>query len=264
MKIHPTAIISVKADIGKNVIIGPFCIIHENVKIGEFTEIGSSVEIFPGTSIGKGNIIHKSVVIGGNPQHLTDRSEKSIVRIGNKNVIREFVTIHRGTTEGGGKTIIGDSNYLMVAVHIAHDCRLGNNIIIVNETALSGHTTVQDNASISGLCPIHQFIRIGSYSFIGGGYRVNKDIWPFGLATGEPIGMTGLNIIGLRRAGFKRDVITELKKAYRILFENGDFKFDEKLKEIENNCTPLDEIKLLLEFGRGESKMGLAGRGRRL
>ncbi len=264
MKIHPTAIVSERAEISKNIVIGPFCIIHENVKIGEFTEIGSSVEIFPGTSIGKGNIIHKSVVIGGNPQHLKDSDAKTTVQIGNDNIIREFVTIHRGTCEGGGKTIIGNSNYLMVAVHIAHDCKLGNNIIIVNETALSGHINVQDNASISGLCPIHQFIRIGSYSFIGGGYRVNKDIWPFGLAIGEPIGMTGLNIIGLRRGGFKRDVIAELKKAYRILFEEGDLKFDEKLTEIENTCAPLDEIKLLIEFGRDKSKMGLAGRGRRI
>ena len=263
MNIHPTSIVSKNAHLERGVVVGPYTIIHDDVVIKEKTEIGSSVEIFRGSEIGSNCQIHKGAVIGEDPQHLTDRGENTKVIIGDNNIIREFVTIHRGTQLGHGKTVIGNNNYIMVAAHVAHDCILGNNIIIANETGISGHTVIEDHASISGICPIHQFIRIGSYCFVGGGYRVNKDIWPYALAAGDPIGITGLNIVGLKRAGFDRSVIRELKKAFKILFQSNIAKLDDRFDEIEQTCEDLPQIRHLLEFGRAETKMGLAGRFRR-
>jgi UDP-N-acetylglucosamine acyltransferase len=263
VNIHPTALVSKNALLEDKVIIGPYSIIHDEVLIKKGTVIGSSVEIFKNSEIGSNCQIHKGAVIGEDPQHLSDPGVDTKVIIGDNNIIREFVTIHRGTEQGNGKTVIGDNNFIMVAVHVAHDCVLGNNIIIANETGISGHTVIEDYANISGICPIHQFIRIGGYCFVGGGYRVNKDIWPYALAAGDPIGITGLNIVGLRRVGFDKKVIRELRKAFKILFQSNIVKLDDRLDEIEKTCEDLLPIKHLLNFGRSETKMGLAGRFRR-
>ncbi|MBN2363276.1 acyl-ACP--UDP-N-acetylglucosamine O-acyltransferase [candidate division WOR-3 bacterium] len=263
MKIHETAIVSKQAVLGKDADISPFAIIHEGVEIGDNTYIGSCAEIMPGTKIGSNCQIGKGCLIGGNPQHLKDPGEGCLTVIGNNNVLREYVTVHRGTNLGYKKTVIGSGCFIMGFVHIAHDCLLGDNITIANESALSGHVVVEDNVFISGLCPIHQFTRIGRFSFVGGGYRINKDVLPYGKAVGEPIGMLGLNLVALRRANFKKETLEELKKAYGFLFSGKIPLFDDRVKKIEEECRKIPEIENLLSFIGSESKMGLAGRARR-
>ncbi|MBN1149814.1 acyl-ACP--UDP-N-acetylglucosamine O-acyltransferase [candidate division WOR-3 bacterium] len=263
MNIHGSAIISENAKIGNNVVISPFVIIHEDVEIGRGSSVGSCAEIFPGTKIGNNCSIGKGCLVGGDPQHLKDLGEGCQTIIGDNTVLREYVTVHRGTNLGYKKTVIGKNCFLMGFVHVAHDCILGDNITIANEAALSGHVIVEDNAFISGLCPIHQFTRIGRYSFVGGGYRINKDVLPYGKAVGEPIGMLGLNLVALRRANFPKETIEELKKAYNFLFSGKIPLFDSRVKKIEEKCRKIPEIENLLLFIGAESKMGLAGRTRR-
>ncbi|MBN1619772.1 acyl-ACP--UDP-N-acetylglucosamine O-acyltransferase [candidate division WOR-3 bacterium] len=263
MKIHEKAIVSKEAKLGKNVIVSPFTVIHENVEIGEGTQIGTCSEIMPNTKIGSFCRIGKGCLVGGDPQHLKDPGEGCLTFIGDKTVLREYVTVHRGTKLGHGKTVIGSGCFIMGFVHIAHDCILGDNITIANESALSGHITVEDNVFISGLCPIHQFTRIGRFSFVGGGYRINKDVLPYGKAVGEPIGMMGLNLVALKRANFSQKAISSLKKAYSLLFSGKIPLFDDRVRAIEGECEDTQEVRHLLAFLRGESKMGLAGRARR-
>lgn len=256
--IHKTAIIDKNVKIGKNVSIGPFSIIHKNVLIGEGTKIFSSVEIYKNTILGKNCEIHKGVVIGDFPQIAGyEEEEGTKVIIGDNNIIREYVTIHRGSLNENGETVLGNNNLIMGLVHIAHDCYLQNNIIIANETALSGHVKVEDNVFISGLCPIHQFVTIGRNSFIAGGYRVDKDVIPFSSVAGDPISITGLNITGLKRAGFKRETLKELKKAFKILSSKEIILFDKKVEEIEKNCLDLPEIKYLINYLKEDHNRGI-------
>lgn len=250
--IHSTAIVDKGAIIGKEVKIGPYSIIEEGVEILEGTEIGQGCQIKSGVKIGKSCKIYEYASVGNPPQDTKYKGEEIRVQIGNHNIIREFVTIHGGT---GSTTIIGDNNFLMAYVHIAHNCELGNNIIIANATQISGFVTVEDYAFISGLCPIHQFVRIGCYSMIAGGYRVPKDVIPYALAASDPLQIYGLNIIGLRRHKFKPETIKILKQAFTILLFSG-FNTSQAISRIKDTLPSIQEITHLVDFIQN-SKRGI-------
>lgn len=214
---QPLAYVHPQAKIANNVVIEPFVTIHKNVEIGEGTWIGSNVTIMEGARIGKNNKIFPGAVIAAIPQDLKYEGEDSIVKIGDNNIIREFVTINRGT-KANMETVIGDNNLLMAYCHIAHDCIVKNNCILANAATLAGHITVDDWAIIGGLVAVHQFVTIGKHTMISGGSLVRKDVPPFTKAAREPLSYVGINSIGLRRRGFSPEKINEIQNIYRFLF----------------------------------------------
>jgi UDP-N-acetylglucosamine acyltransferase len=218
--IHPTAIIHKNAEIDEGVSVGPYCIIEEKVKIKKGTNLLMHVVVQGNTEIGENCTINPFASIGGPPQDITYKDEDTTVIIGNNNIIKEYVTINRGTPHGGGITKIGNGNFIMAYVHIAHDCRVGSNIIMANCATLAGHVEVDDFVIFGGLCAVHQFCRIGKYAFISGLTGVPKDIPPFITAAGNRAKPYGLNVVGLERHGFSKEEISKLKKAYRILFRS--------------------------------------------
>lgn len=252
--IHSTAIISPGAKIGKNFKAGPFSIVDEDVVIGDNVEIGPKVHILNGVIIGNNNYIGEGTLIGNAPQDLKYKGGRSFVKIGDNNVIREYVTIHKSNTEGQS-TIIGNNNFIMTMAHIAHDCVIGNNVIIVNYAGLSGHIHVDDFAFISGLTAIHQNVRIGAHSMVGGGIRVSKDVMPFVMVSEDPIKVFGLNIVGLKRRGFSREKIAILEKVYKIFFQE-KLLLKEALEKIEREVEQIDEVKYFIDFAKN-SKRGL-------
>jgi UDP-N-acetylglucosamine acyltransferase len=252
--IHETAIIHQKAVIGKNVKIGPFTVIDENVEIGDGTVIGPSAHVTGWTKIGERCKIFHGASLGNCPQHVDFKGEKSFLNIGKQNIIREFVTIHRATSENQS-TVIGDNNFIMAYVHIAHNCKIGNHTIITNGSQLAGFVEVEDFAFISGLCPVHQFVRIGAHSMIGGGYRVPKDVPPYALVAGNPLRVYGLNIVGLRRHGFDDETIKVLKQAFKIIFFSS-FNTTQAIREVRRSTLLTDEVKHIIEFIE-KSKRGI-------
>jgi UDP-N-acetylglucosamine acyltransferase len=221
LNIHPTAIVHPGADLGRGVEIGPFCLVGEHVKLGEGTRLLANVVINGHTSVGKQNEIHPFTVIGATSQDKKYRGETSHVRIGDRNVIREFVTIHRGTGEGSD-TVIGNDNLLLAYVHIAHNCRIGSFVVMSNSAQLAGHVTVEDYAGIGGMVGVHQFVRIGKMSFIGGYSKVLKDVPPYFMVQGSPGSVRGLNTEGMKRRGVSREAVNELKDAYQRLYKSED------------------------------------------
>ncbi len=246
VKVHPTAVVSPGAELGEGVEIGPYTIIGQDVRIGRGTTIGSHCVIDGWTVIGENCRISHSVIIGLEPQDLKYKGEKTLVRIGNSNIIREFATIHRATGEGC-ETVVGDGNFIMAYVHIAHNCRIGNNTIIANAVNLAGHITIEDYATVGGLTPIHQFVRVGEYSFIGGGSRIPKDIVPYVKVAGNPARACGLNTIGLIRHGFTSETRQALKRAYRLIFRS-EHNVSEAVEIIKRHLPPLPQILHLVEF----------------
>lgn len=219
-EIHETAVVHPNAQIGRNVIVGPYSVIGENVVIGDNCVIGSHVLIEGWTNIGSGNRFFHGASIGCEPQDLKFQGEKSYLFIGDNNTFRENVTISRGTEGGGGETRIGNNNLIMAYCHVAHDCQLGNHIIMSNSTSLAGHVTVEDRVVIGGMSGIHQFTKIGKMVMIGGCSKIVKDIPPFVLVDGNPAKVSGINAVGLRRNGIAPEVRDEIKKAYRILYRS--------------------------------------------
>ena len=252
MNIHKTAIVSTEAEIDPTVRIGPGSIIEGGVNIGSNVNIMSNVYVCKGTTIGEGTTIHMGAVIGNEPQDLVYEGDETFTHIGRDNVIREYVTIHRGTKKGSA-TVIGDNNFLMVQAHIGHNCFIGNNVIIANGALLAGYVQVDEGAFISGNVVFHQFCRIGMYAMIGGFTGVNKDVPPFMLVRGPSV-IRGVNLVGLRRAGIKREVIKEIKEAYRLLFISGKSR-EEALSKIKETLKS-EEIKSLVKFIEG-SKRGI-------
>lgn len=245
--IHKTAIVSPKANIDKDVFIGPFCIIGDGVTIKKGTKLLSNVIVEGDTEIGENCTIYSFTSIGFAPQDLKYKNEKTGVKIGNNNTIREYVTIHRASLGGDGLTEIGDSNFLMAYVHIAHDCKIGNSVIMANAATLAGHVVVEDFAVIGGLVAVHQFTRIGAYSMVGGFSGVGQDIPPFMMASGSRAKLYGLNTIGLKRHGFSDSSINNLKKAYKVLFREKRTLKD-AIKKIKAELPQTDEIVRLIEF----------------
>ena len=246
-EIHPTAIISPNAELEEDTYIGPLCIIHDDVHIKKGTRLISNVIIEGATQIGENCTIYPFTSIGLPPQDLKYAGEKTAVAIGNNNTIREYVTIHRASVGGDRITVIGDRNFLMAYVHIAHDCKIGNSVVMANLATLAGHVSVEDHAVIGGLVAIHQFTRVGAYAMVGGFSGVGQDIPPYMIASGARVKLFGLNTVGLKRHGFSDSTVNDLKKAYKILFREKRTLKD-AIKKIQEDLPYTDEIKHLIEF----------------
>ncbi len=254
--IHEKAVVHPNARIAEGVEIGPFSVIGENVTIGQDTWIGPHVVITGWTTIGKNCKIFQFSSIGEVPQALKFKGEESHVIIGDNNVIREFVTINRATTHGGGKTVLGNENFLMAYAHVAHDCLLGNQVIMSNASTLAGHIEIEDGAIIGGLSAVHQFVRIGAYSFISGLTGVPQDIPPYILVAGGRCKPYGLNMVGLKRHGFSDKTIKGLKKAYKIIFRSG-LMIEKAIKTIQQDeISTIPEVLHFAQFIQG-SKRGI-------
>ncbi len=254
-KIHPTAFVSKKAVIYEDVIIGHFCVIGDEVTIMKGAKLLSNVVVEGNTVIGENCTIYPFTSIGLPPQDLKYKNEKTGVRIGNNNIIRENVTIHKGSVKGDGLTEIGESNFLMAYTHIAHDCKIGNSIIMANATTLGGHVQVEDFAFIGGLVAVHQFARIGAYCMIGGFSGVAQDVVPYMIASGERAKLYGPNAIGLKRRGFSDETINILKKAYKILFREKN-TLNSAIEKLQRNFPDVPEIEYIIDF-IGKSERGI-------
>jgi len=254
--IHPTAIVSGKAKLGKNISVGPYAIIEDDVEIGDETSIGPHAVIYNGARIGNKVTIHQAASIAHIPQDLKFGNEKTYFYVGDNTVIHEYVTLHRGTKETGFSRI-GSNCLLMAYSHVAHDTVVGDNCILANGVQLAGHVILEDYVIIGGLTPVHQFCNVGKHCMIGGGFRVTQDVPPFILSAGEPLKYSGLNLIGLRRRGFSNDDIMLLKKAYGYIYDHSLNVSQAKEKinaEIQNN-----HVDSIIEF-LAKSKRGIVGK----
>lgn len=246
--VHPSALIDPGATLGSGVIVGPHAIVGPGVVLEDNVQLAPRAIVEQNTHVGPGSRIGVGSIIGGRPQDLKYHGEESWVEIGAEVVVREYVTVNRGTA-ATGVTKIGDSSYLMSYVHVAHDCEVGKHVTIANGTQLAGHIVVEDGATISGLCALHQFIRVGRQSFIGGCSRVNQDVPPYVKVAGNPLSMYGINGLGLRRAGVTDAAIMELKHAYRLLF-NSNLTRSEALSRLEKLVVRSREVDQLIDFLR--------------
>jgi UDP-N-acetylglucosamine acyltransferase len=250
MKIHPTAIISEGAQLGKDARVGPYAVIEEGASIGEGSEIRAHAVIKRYATLDELNVVHEGAIIGGEPQDLSFAECESYLRIGARCAIREGSTIHRGTAPGS-TTIIGSDCFIMANAHVAHNCRLGNRVILANNVALAGHVEIDDQAFLSGGVVAHQFCRIGRLAMIGGNSKIVQDCLPFVITDGAPGRASGLNTVGLRRAGFKSSEIQNLKTAYRILLRSG-FALEDALSRLGDFDDPL--VDCLIDFIRNSKR----------
>jgi UDP-N-acetylglucosamine acyltransferase len=251
--IHETAIINSGAEIDSSVDIGAYSIIGENVFIGSGTVIGPHVVIDPFVTIGQNCRIFQYAAIGAPPQSLKFEGEKTYVKIGSGTIIREFVTIHRGTGFGGGITEVGEENFLMAYTHIAHDCRVGRKVVMANNATLAGHITIGDHATIGGLVAVHQFVKIGDYAFVGGKSAVVKDVPPYVIAAGDRAELHGLNSVGLKRHGFSPTTLSLLKKTYRIIFRIG-LTLNEAIERVRAEVEQVPEVVKFIDFIRSSQR----------
>jgi UDP-N-acetylglucosamine acyltransferase len=252
-QVHPTAIVAPGARLGADVRIGPFCVVGEQVEIGDGTIVGPHCSVTGPTRIGRNNHFHGHAAIGGDPQDKKFAGERTELVIGDDNVVREFVTISRGTGTGGGITRIGNGNWLLAYVHIAHDCIVGNGCVFSNNATLAGHVEVGDQVILSGFVGVHQFCRIGDHAFIGMGAFVNGDVPPFVMVAQEGYGRPrGINAEGLKRRGFDARRVSAIKRAYRALYVSGA-KLDEALVQLKDLAHDSDDVRAMLAFiQRGE------------
>jgi len=256
--IDPRAVIDPSAKIAAGVKIGPFTRIGAQVEIGEGAEIASHVVIDKNTRIGKHNKIYDFAAIGGDPQDLTPQDQETFLEIGDHNIIREFCTINRGSNKAGGSgvTRVGNRNMLMAYIHIGHDCQVGSHTIFANNASIAGHVIVDSYANLGAFAGVHQFVRIGSYTFLGRATKVGQDVLPYMLVTGNPGGPTGLNLIGLRRQGVKGELMSALKRVYK-LFYHRDLKLTEIHQELIEMAKIHPEINLFLDILQ-TTKRGIA------
>jgi UDP-N-acetylglucosamine acyltransferase len=254
--IHPTAVVDPKAEIFDDVEVGPYTIIEKGAIIGSGTRIRSHVFIGEGTQIGKKCQIFQFASVGEAPQALAYRGEKTCLLMGDQNIVREYVTLNRGTASGGGKTVIGHNSLFMAYSHVAHDCHLGNHVILANGATLAGHIMIEDHAIVGGLSAIHQFCQIGAHAMISGLTGISQDVPPYMTAAGSRAKLYGLNTVGLKRFKFSEQAIRALKKAYRIIFRS-NLTLENALKQVgEDEIAQLQEIRHLLQFIQ-QSKRGI-------
>jgi UDP-N-acetylglucosamine acyltransferase len=249
MSIHSTAIVDKSAELGNGVTIGPYCVVGPHVQIGADTALDAYVHILKWTAIGKRCHFHSHSVVGGNPQDLKYNGEKTQLTLGDDNTIREFVTLSRGTAGGGGVTTVGNNNLIMAYSHVAHDCHVGNKVIMDNAATLAGHVTVQDNSTIGAFSAIHQFCRVGEHAFIGGFSVITRDALPYIKTVGSrnDAKIYGINTIGLQRKGISEESIEALKQAYRILFRS-QLNTGDALKRAREKEWSAAEVETLLRF----------------
>lgn len=220
-EIHPTAIVDAAAELGGGVEVGPYAVVGPGVCIGEGTHIGPHAVVEGPTTIGRDNRIHAHAVIGGAPQDMKYRGEPTALVIGDRNTIREFCTFNRGTVQDGGTTRVGDDNWVMAYVHVAHDVQLGHRCILANNATLAGHVHVGDWAIVGGLTGVHQFCHVGAHAMVGFQSHVSQDVPPFMMVGGHPLGVHGVNVEGLRRRGFSRERIAQVRQMHRLLYRDG-------------------------------------------
>jgi UDP-N-acetylglucosamine acyltransferase len=260
MSIHPTAIISDNAVIDPSAQIGPYVVIRGQVEIGADVQVDQFATIGAANTqvkIGKGSRIFPGAVVGEEPQDLKYKGEPTSLIVGNNTMIREYVTMHVGTPDGGGITRVGDHCLIMAYVHIAHDCLIGNHVVIANSTQLAGHVEMEDHVKVGGVCAFNQFVRLGKYCYIAGDSSVNKDVLPFAIAQGKYAVMRAANQVGMDRSGFSKTDIEQVRRALRIITKGGH-TLEEALTRIEQECdSQLGSVKSLLDFAR-RSERGLA------
>lgn len=254
MDIHPTAIIHKDVKLTDDVKVGPFSIINERAEIGGGTEIGSHVLIDSGTIIGKNCKIHHGAVLGTLPQDLKFEGEKTHLTIGDGTTVREYATLNRGT-KYREKTVVGKNCFIMSYAHVAHDCLLGDHVILANSVNLAGHIEIGDYAIVGGVVPVHQFVKIGAHSIVGGGFRVQKDVCPYALVAGYPLKTIGLNRIGLQRRGLPEKTMQILEKTFRILFKS-KLNTSQAIEKISTEVELIPEVKTILDF-IAESERGI-------
>ena len=254
-RIHPTAIVEATAKVPDSCVIGPFCIIGSEVTLGEECELISHIVIDGPTRIGSRNRIFPFTTLGLEPQDLKFKGEPTRLEIGDDNVIRESVTIHRGTPGGGGITHIGNHCLIMAYTHIAHDCHVGDHVIMANAATLAGHVTVEAHAVVGALCPVHQFVRIGSYAYIGGGTTITQDVLPFSLTSAKrDVHAFGVNSVGLSRKGFSKERLRKIQRAYRLLLNSGK-NIGEALEQLKAEKDPGGEdVEALVRFVETSSR----------
>ncbi len=245
-KIDPTARVSFRAEIADDVRIGPWCIVGKDVKLADACVLESSVVLDGRTSVGPRCRFHHGAIVGTAPQDLKYRGAASSLFIGSDNVFREYCTVNRATNEDE-TTYIGSSNLIMAYAHVAHNCVVGDHVILANSANLAGHVELHDYAIVGGVTPVHQFVKIGAHAIIGGGCRVPKDVVPYVRAAGNPLRVAGLNSLGLTRRGFSRAVLQELRKAYRIFFRT-NLLVAEALERIRSECSAIPEVELFCRF----------------
>ena len=250
MAIHPSAVVDAGARIPESCTIGPFCLVGADVEMGEHCELMSHVVLHGPTKMGSHNRIFPFAVVGMGPQDLTFKGDPTRLEIGDHNEIREYVTIHRGTIKGGGLTTIGSNCLLMAYAHIAHDCHIGNNVIMANAATLAGHVNVEEWAVVGALSPIHQFVTIGAHSYIGGGTTITQNVMPFSKTCAvRDVHAYGANSIGLERRGFSKERVRTIQRAFRILLA-AKLNTTQALERIESEGGLTDDVKMLVEFIR--------------
>jgi UDP-N-acetylglucosamine acyltransferase len=245
-RIHPSAIVSPDAVIGEGVDVGPFAIVGERCVVGDGCVIAARATLERNVTLAANVKIGSGSILGGDPQDLKFRGEETFVEVGEGTTVREYATINRGTSQSY-RTTVGSNCLIMSYVHLAHDCHVGDHVILSNGVQLAGHVTVEDRASISGLSAVHQFVRVGRYSFVGGCSRVAKDVPPFVKAVGNPVRLYGLNSVGLQRNGFEDHTLRELKRAYRLLFRS-ELNVSQAIERARGEIEPLPEVEAFLQF----------------
>lgn len=254
-RIHPTALVDASAELGVDVEIGPWAIVGPRCVVGDGSVLSPRATLERDVTLGAGVKVGVGTVLGGDPQELKYRGEETRVEIGDGTVLREYSTINRGTAHSW-VTKVGKGCFLMSYVHLAHDCLLGDGVLISNGTQLAGHVIVEDRATISGLCAVHQFVRVGAHAFVGGCSRVAQDVPPYVKAVGNPVKLFGLNSVGLQRSGFAEPVVRELKRAYRLLFRS-EHNVSQGLERARAECEALPEVTRFLDFvARSERGVG--------
>lgn len=255
-KIHPTAVIHDGARLGADVEVGPYSIVGRDATLGDGVRLLSHVVIGGLTEIGEACVVHPFAYIGGPPQHTAHKGELTRLVVGPRNLIREHVTMHTGTAGGRGVTTVGSDSLFMAGSHVAHDCIVGNNVVLANCATLGGHVHMGDFVFMGGLAAAHQYSRIGRYSFIGGLAAVTKDVIPFGSVWGNHAHLEGLNLVGLRRRGFSREQINELRAAYRLLFAD-EGTFQERLADVAETYAASAEVMEIVSFIQADANRPL-------
>jgi len=244
--IHPTALIDPSVKLGDGVSVGPYAILGPRVTVGDRCRIGARATLQQNVRLSEDVLVGDGTIIGGDPQDLKYDGEETWVEVGQGTIIREYSTINRGTA-ATYKTTVGARCFIMTYVHLAHDCHVGDDVVIANATQCAGHVTIHDRAILSGLNAVHQFVTIGTYSFVGGGSRVNQDIPPYVKAVGNPMELYGLNSLGLQRAGFSGETVAALKRAYRLFF-NSDLNLSQALERARTDLPAFPEVERFLAF----------------
>jgi UDP-N-acetylglucosamine acyltransferase len=256
VEVHPTALVAKGAELGEGVFVGPYSIVGPKVKLHDGVRLISHVVIDGVTEIGADTIVHPFASLGGVPQHTAYKGEETQLIVGARNVIREHVTMHTGTMMDHGVTRVGADGLFMTASHVAHDCVVGNHVVFANNATLGGHVKVGDYVFMGGLSAVHQFTRIGRYAFAGGGAVITKDIIPYGSVWGNHAHLEGLNLVGLKRRGFSREAINDLRATYRLLFAP-EGTFQERLEDVADTYAASVEVREIVEFIRADGNRPL-------